>query len=70
MKHTGGTQSTTFLALFPSSSTNSPSPLLPREKTMDDVKFMGEAAMAIIRGKTKKIDVLKIEAQPKQPQEE
>jgi len=44
------------------------SPLLPRERTMNDVKFMGEAAMAIIRGKPKKIDALKIEAQP-QPQQ-
>merc|ERR1712142_937203 len=40
------------------------SPLMPRSQTLNDVKFMGEAAMAIIRGKTRKIDVLKIEAQP------
>lgn len=46
------------------------SPLLPRERTMNDVKFMGEAAMSIIRGKTRKIDVLKIEADTKEQSNE
>jgi len=46
------------------------SPLLPRERTMNDVKFMGEAAMSIIRGKTRKIDVLKIEADMKDDKSE
>merc|ERR1719419_2428 len=39
------------------------SPLLPRPPTLGDVRFMGEAAMAILRGKTVKVDVLRVETQ-------
>jgi len=54
-----GKRNTLVKALF--------SPLLPRERTINDVMFMGEAAMSIIRGKTRKIDVLRIEADSKEP---
>lgn len=36
-------------------------PVLDRPPSLGDVKFMGEAAMAILRGSVTKVDVLKIE---------